>query len=67
MYQGMRAGLALCINPAIEFLAFERLKQQALRTTGKKYLSLAEGFALGAVAKAIATVLTFPLIRLKVS
>ena len=65
LYQGTAAGLALCINPAIQFLVFERLKGQLLAATRSSTLSMFAGFVLGATAKAIATSLTFPLIRLK--
>ena len=65
LYQGTAAGLALCINPAIQFLVFERLKTQFLKATRSSSLTMLSGFFLGAVAKAIATSLTFPLIRLK--
>ena len=65
LYQGTAAGLALCINPAIQFLVFERLKAQLLKASRSTTLSMFAGFVLGAVAKAIATSLTFPLIRLK--
>ncbi len=56
----------LCINPAITFVIYEQIKRirlVALKASPNDALSAFEAFALGAVAKAIATVVTFPLIR----
>ena len=77
---GMAPSCMLVINPAINFAAFDRLKLVYNRTFksggGKRRLSSAEAaamslgpleaFFLGAASKAIATSITFPLIRAKV-
>ena len=60
----------LCINPAITYTVFEQLKARwlARRRGGKRArsLSTAEAFWIGAFAKAVATVVTYPYIRAKV-
>eukprot|EP00301_Raphidiophrys_heterophryoidea_P022638 c6751_g1_i2.p2 GENE.c6751_g1_i2~~c6751_g1_i2.p2 ORF type:complete len:198 (+),score=32.04 c6751_g1_i2:549-1142(+) len=66
----------LCCNPAINFTVYEALKARLekiiLARRGGKHkpgvpiLNGAIVFALGAVAKAVATIVTYPLIRAKV-
>lgn len=69
---GFGASVVLCINPAIQYTVFDQLKalilqRVAARHPGKRVaLTTAQAFLLGAVAKAIATVVTFPYIRAKV-
>ena len=68
LYRGWRPSIVLCINPAISFAAFEQLKLRLLRRRGldvSSSISSFDAFALGAIAKAIATVVTFPFIRVK--
>jgi len=50
--------LWLVTNPVIQFFAYDMLKAIRLRSTD---VSAAEAFLMGALAKALATVLTFPL------
>jgi len=71
-YRGLNAAVLLCINPAIYNTVFDQLKGRLLariqaRSTGKKVVALTtlQAFVLGIIAKAIATVLTFPYIRTK--
>lgn len=56
----------LCINPAITFVIYEQIKRirlTALNLPLNASISSFEAFILGAIAKAIATIVTFPLIR----
>jgi len=54
----------LCVNPSITYAATQRLR--VLLFKGKKVLSPAEAFLLGAMSKALATLCTQPLIVAKV-
>ena len=68
LYRGWGPSVVLCINPAISFAAFEQLKLRLLRRRGSNLsasISSFDAFALGAIAKALATIVTFPLIRIK--
>ena len=68
LYRGWGPSVVLCINPAISFAAFEQMKLRILRRRGLSVnasISSFDAFALGAVAKALATVVTFPFIRVK--
>ena len=63
-YKGIGTNIILCINPAIEFTVFENLRSKIL--ANRPHLSDAQAFSVGAAAKAVATVTTFPLVRAKV-
>ena len=68
LYRGWGPSIVLCINPAISFAAFEQLKLRVLRRRGlgvNVSLPSFDAFLLGAVSKAIATLVTFPFIRIK--
>merc|ERR1719277_1791505 len=64
LFKGFWYNILLCINPAIQNTAFDRMKD-AILALKKGSLTPFEAFALGAVAKAIATMVTYPLVRLK--
>ncbi|KAK4239763.1 mitochondrial carrier domain-containing protein [Achaetomium macrosporum] len=64
LWRGLNASLVLVINPSITYGAYERLKEVLF--PGKKSLSPWEAFALGAMSKALATIVTQPLIVAKV-
>uniref|UniRef100_A0A336K7Y0 CSON000646 protein n=1 Tax=Culicoides sonorensis TaxID=179676 RepID=A0A336K7Y0_CULSO len=59
LWAGAMAGLVLVINPAIQFMTYESIKRRFLLS--HKSVPAATSFAIGAVAKAIATILTYPL------
>ncbi|XP_055601676.1 peroxisomal membrane protein PMP34 [Uranotaenia lowii] len=59
LWAGMLPSLLLVVNPAIQFMAYESLKRRLV--TDSKNASAATFFAIGAMAKALATVLTYPL------
>lgn len=65
LWAGVSSSLLLCCNPAIQFAVYETVKKilVARKAQGGKArrLSGIEAFVLGAVAKWIATVATYPL------
>eukprot|EP00747_Dinoflagellata_sp_TGD_P195888 gnl/TRDRNA2_/TRDRNA2_65225_c0_seq1.p1 gnl/TRDRNA2_/TRDRNA2_65225_c0~~gnl/TRDRNA2_/TRDRNA2_65225_c0_seq1.p1 ORF type:complete len:364 (+),score=47.22 gnl/TRDRNA2_/TRDRNA2_65225_c0_seq1:79-1092(+) len=71
LFVGFWFNILLCINPAIQNVGFDNLKAYVLRrkaggnSSKRVSLSASEAFVLGAVSKAIATVATFPLVRVK--
>uniref|UniRef100_A0A3Q1GT37 Solute carrier family 25 member 17 n=1 Tax=Acanthochromis polyacanthus TaxID=80966 RepID=A0A3Q1GT37_9TELE len=56
LWNGTFPSLLLVLNPAIQFMIYEGLKRQL-----RKGLSSLEVFLIGAVAKAVATTVTYPL------
>ncbi|KAI1327837.1 mitochondrial carrier [Xylariaceae sp. FL0255] len=64
LWRGLKASLVLVVNPAITYGAYERLKTVMFPT--KTRLTPGEAFLLGAMSKAIATLVTQPLIVAKV-
>lgn len=79
LYKGYWFNLALCVNPAIQNTCFDKVKDAILRykarqltASGQSYtyqsypsMTPLQSFALGAFAKAVATTITFPLVRVK--
>ncbi|KAI4131843.1 MAG: hypothetical protein LQ338_001033 [Usnochroma carphineum] len=64
LWRGLKASLVLVANPAITYSAYQRLRQ--LLFSGKANLRPWESFFLGAASKALATIVTQPLIVAKV-
>ncbi|KAI1816023.1 mitochondrial carrier [Poronia punctata] len=64
LWRGLKASLVLVVNPAITYGAYERLKTAMF--PGKNRLTAGEAFLLGAMSKALATIVTQPLIVAKV-
>ena len=66
-YKTSFASAVLCINPAITYMIFEALKLRILRRRNSKsgLLGTLEALFVGILAKSIATLITFPLIRAK--
>lgn len=60
LWNGTFPSLLLVLNPAIQFMIYEGLKRQ-LRRGVPRELTSAEVFMIGAVAKAVATTVTYPL------
>lgn len=58
LWRGLGSSLWLVTNPVIQFFAYDMLKAARLSTAD---VSSLEAFVMGAIAKALATVLTFPL------
>ncbi|KAJ2720249.1 hypothetical protein GGI07_004721 [Coemansia sp. Benny D115] len=67
LWAGFRPAMVLCVNPAITYGVFEKAKASVLkRSGGRKQMSAAEAFWVGALAKTLATVVTYPYIMAKV-
>ncbi|KAI3440433.1 uncharacterized protein J3R85_003500 [Psidium guajava] len=74
VFDGLGISLLLTSNPAIQYTVFDQLKQRLLKSKQNKTdkgsspesLSAFSAFALGALSKSIATILTYPAIRCKV-
>ncbi|KAK4936310.1 ADP/ATP carrier protein [Elasticomyces elasticus] len=64
LWRGLKASLVLCVNPAITYGAYQRLKE--IIYPGKVRLRPHEAFLLGALSKSLATLTTQPLIVAKV-
>ncbi|KAG6042022.1 hypothetical protein E4U41_007119 [Claviceps citrina] len=64
LWRGLKASLVLVVNPAITYGAYERLRTMFFKD--KVNLRPWEAFLLGAMSKALATVVTQPLIVAKV-
>jgi hypothetical protein len=60
LWKGLRASLVLCVNPAITFGMFERIKGIILSKAldPKAPLNAKQAFIIGAMAKALATIVT---------
>ena len=77
LYSGVGASLLLTVNPAVQYTCFEQMRRRvisSLTTRAKRRgkpvkvveLSVGDAFVLGATSKAIATFITYPLVRAKV-
>ncbi|KAL8842677.1 MAG: hypothetical protein Q9170_000452 [Blastenia crenularia] len=64
LWRGLKASLVLVVNPAITYGAYQRLREMLF--PGKISLRPWESFVLGAASKALATIVTQPLIVAKV-
>lgn len=59
LWNGTLPSLILVLNPAVQFMFYEAMKRKAGR--GNRKISSAEIFLIGAIAKAVATTVTYPL------
>lgn len=66
LWRGLRPSLVLVVNPSITYGAFEKLKDFWLHRVRRTQLSSLEVFIISAIAKSIATVVTYPYIMAKV-
>ena len=68
LWKGLTPSLLLCSNPAINYTVFDIVKSRILdqRHSTKLNLSMMDAFLLGLLAKFVATITTYPLIRAKV-
>ncbi|KAL5709411.1 hypothetical protein ACHQM5_020105 [Ranunculus cassubicifolius] len=69
-YNGLGISLLLTSNPSIQYTIFDQLKRRLLKRNETKNagtLSAFSAFMLGALSKSIATCLTYPTIRYKVT
>jgi hypothetical protein len=66
MWRGMGISSILTLNPALTFAVFDAIKARFTKAVGgSRHLGAAQAFLIGSIAKVIATVLTYPLIRAK--
>lgn len=65
LWRGIQPSLLLCVNPAITYGSFEKIKQIVL-TVLKLQLTPGVNFLVGALSKTLATVITYPYIMAKV-
>lgn len=61
MWNGTLPSLALVCNPTIQFVAYEALKRKFVSVCKTTELSNLTLFMIGAIAKAISTIVTYPL------
>lgn len=65
-YKALPAYYLLCLKPALQYTVYEQVKSAWLKTKSRRALTAVEAFALGMVARTVATVLVFPFLRAKV-
>jgi len=64
LWNGAGSSLMLVSNPTINFVVYDKVKQiidQRAKDSGRKYLTSFEIFCTGAIAKALATIFTYPI------
>ncbi|XP_061392779.1 peroxisomal membrane protein PMP34 [Musca vetustissima] len=61
LWSGTIPSLILVSNPSLQFMMYELLKRNYIKYKGTTEVSSLGYFAIGAIAKAFATVLTYPL------
>ena len=74
LWKGLVPALLLCTNPAIHYTVYDVCKAHLVRykrtrtkpAAPSQVLSVTEAFLVGLVAKFVATILTYPLIRAKI-
>ncbi|KAJ1893778.1 hypothetical protein LPJ66_005561 [Kickxella alabastrina] len=69
LWAGFKPAMLLCANPAITYGVFEKTKEALVRrrqSGGVGGMSAMEAFWVGALAKTLATILTYPYIMAKV-
>ncbi|KAF9581424.1 ADP/ATP carrier protein [Lunasporangiospora selenospora] len=66
LWKGLKPSLVLVINPAITYGMYSRIQELVLKTLGRKDMTPGLVFLVGALAKTLATVVTYPYIMAKV-
>mmetsp|Transcript_28946 Transcript_28946/g.52382 ORF Transcript_28946/g.52382 Transcript_28946/m.52382 type:complete len:314 (+) Transcript_28946:7-948(+) len=66
LWKGLYPSLLLCSNPSIHFTVFDSIKSKILKDSNHTNLTMPQAFVVGLVAKFVATIATYPLIRTKV-
>jgi len=64
LWNGAGSSLMLVSNPTINFVVYDKVKQTIdarIKESGRKYLTSFEIFVTGAIAKALATIFTYPI------
>lgn len=65
LWKGIGPALILCINPGIQYMVSEQLKQRWENQRGGAKLGDADFFYIGAISKLIATGITYPYLTVK--
>jgi adenine nucleotide transporter 17 len=69
-WEGVTASLALCLNPTIHYAVYDTLKDILVKRRKVRgstdSLSISEALVIGSVAKILATLISYPLLRAKV-
>ncbi|KAI8063426.1 mitochondrial carrier domain-containing protein [Gilbertella persicaria] len=65
LWRGIQPSLVLCVNPAITYGSFEKIKQIVVQVL-KLPLTPGMNFLVGALSKTLATIITYPYIMAKV-
>ncbi|KAI9312445.1 mitochondrial carrier domain-containing protein [Dichotomocladium elegans] len=65
LWRGVRPSLILCVNPAITYASFEKMKEFVLQSLQMK-MTPGVAFVVGALSKTLATIITYPYIMAKV-
>ena len=65
LWKGIRPSLVLCVNPAITYGSFEKMKEFVITSLGKA-MTPGVAFLVGALSKTLATIITYPYIMAKV-
>jgi hypothetical protein len=68
LWKGLVPSLFLCTNPSIHYTVFDVLKTRILQRQSDKHdaLTMGQAFVVGLLAKFVATISTYPLIRTKI-
>ncbi|KAI8093273.1 mitochondrial carrier domain-containing protein [Halteromyces radiatus] len=66
LWRGIRPSLVLCVNPAITYGSFEKIKQLVLHLLQTSIMTPGAAFGVGALSKTLATIITYPYIMAKV-
>eukprot|EP01132_Coremiostelium_polycephalum_P005776 gene5776-7186_t len=65
LYNGLIPALILVSNPSVQFVSYEKLRALWRKQSGRSKLNGMEIFVLGAIAKLIAGVVTYPYLLVK--
>lgn len=65
LWKGLYPSLLLCSNPSIHYTVFDSVKSRILQSQ-QENLTMAQAFVVGLLAKFVATMVTYPLIRTKI-
>lgn len=66
LWRGLKPSLVLTVNPAITYGVYERVKNIILAASTDGKMTPGKSFAVGALSKTLATVVTFPYILSKI-
>jgi hypothetical protein len=67
LWKGLMPSLLLCTNPSIHYTVFDIIKTRILqRQSDAHTLTMGQAFLVGLLAKFVATISTYPLIRTKI-